>query len=430
MTEERLLVLRSGFMGHSRIPAGRDLLLPEPEMLPGDDDPRGWPRATRGPSAEPSRTRTDGLDMSIEHIDAKNAKEVQGDPTVVAYAPVMPLSLIAPVNSSALALGTADPLAGARKDGITWGVRAVGGDNTRFTGDGVTVAILDTGIDSSHEAFARPGLQIISQDFTGTGIEDTNGHGTHCAATVFGGDVQGTRIGIAPGVRRALIAKVIAPGAQTDALIEALQWALRQGAHVISMSLGFDFVGYRERLFQSGLPEQAATSRALQAFRDNIRLFDRMMSLVAAHEAFGRSSLIIAASGNESGRDAPAPYVVSKSSPAAAEGVISVGALAQSAQGLKVAAFSNTDPTVVAPGVGIVSARAGGGLASMNGTSMACPHAAGVAALICDRLLEEGSGLSASRITSLLTTSATRKPLASDMTPSDVGEGLVQAPRT
>ena len=137
---------------------------------------------------------------------------------------------------------------------------AVKADVSPFDGSDVVVAILDTGIAKNHPAFA--GVTIIEEDFTGEGNGDTHGHGTHCAGTVFGRDVDGTRIGVAPGVKKALIGKVLGDeGGGSDAIVRAINWALEEGANVISMSLGIDFPGFVDALVtRQGLPIDLATT--------------------------------------------------------------------------------------------------------------------------------------------------------------------------
>jgi len=95
---------------------------------------------------------------------------------------------------------------------------------------GITVAVLDTGIDSTHPAFT--GVTLIEEDFSGSGNGDVQGHGSHCAGTIFGRDVDGTRIGVAPGVDRALIGKVLGDDGSGDSigLFRGIQWATDQGA--------------------------------------------------------------------------------------------------------------------------------------------------------------------------------------------------------
>src|SRR5262245_48774442 len=89
-----------------------------------------------------------------------------------------------------------------------------------------------------------------------------------------------------------------------------------------------------------------------------------------------------------------------------------------------VAGFSNIGVRLVAPGVDILSAIPGGGLAFKSGTSMATPHVAGVAALWSDRMLQRGRPFQATQVISQMEAAALRLPIDE----ADVGLGLVQAP--
>lgn len=343
----------------------------------------------------------------------------------VAVAPSMPIKLIAPVSKArATIVAGAHQVAG----GVTWGLRAIGADMTPMDGSGVVVAVLDTGVDRSHPAFV--GINIVEEDFTGDGNGDTDGHGTHCAATIFGRDVDGMRIGIARGVSKVLIGKVIGKkGGSTAHVASAIQWALNNGAHVISMSLGIDFPGYVAQLVRKGLRIEPATSLALDGYRLNLRVFDQISNLVNALNQFHQPCVLIAASGNESAREGVPPFEVSASPPAVADGFISVAALRYDRDGLVVAPFSNTGALVAAPGVGIISAKAGGGLISMDGTSMAAPHVAGVAVLWAQMLAEMGQ-FSAKQFYAKLLASAVTSPLRLDFNMDAVGAGIVQSPES
>ena len=108
--------------------------------------------------------------------------------------------------------------------------------------------------------------------------------------------------------------------------------------------------------------------------------------------------------------------------------LVSVAALGQSPQGLTVAPFSNTGANVAAPGVAIVSAKPGGGLQSMSGTSMATPHVAGLAALWAEKIMGVAP-LTGLQLTARLVASGTMTGLAPGVDPVDVGVGLVKAPQ-
>lgn len=359
-----------------------------------------------------------GVSVEVDDIDTHTIPTLTSNSDVVATAPVIPMKLIAPVE-----VQDADQPA----DTVTWGVKAVGAETSPYSGDGIAVAVLDTGIDASHPAFAD--VDITQEDFTGEGTDDQHGHGTHCAGTIFGRTTDGTRIGVALGVKRALIGKVLgAQGGSSDQIVRGIQWAVNNGANVVSMSLGMDFPGYQEQLQAAGFPPELATSRALEGYRTNVQLFERLASLIQTQAYFGQVSVIVGAAGNESRRTQNPNFEIAVSPPAVSEGVISVAALGESDQGLTVAPFSNTGANVSGPGVQTISAKAGGGLTAMSGTSMATPHVAGVAALWAEKI-KTTSLLNPLQLTSRLIGSATTDGLQPGHDPFDVGAGLVRAPQ-
>ncbi len=360
-----------------------------------------------------------GLRVEVDTVSRRDLANLTRSRDVVAVAPVIPIKLIEPLDVEDVEQPAAPT--------VTWGVQAVGADTSPFTGEGIVVSVLDTGIDAQHPAFA--GVEIVQKDFTGEGDGDPHGHGTHCAGTVFGRNVNNTRIGVATGVQKALIGKVLGnEGGSSAGIINAIQWAVQNGSNVISMSLGIDFPGLVKRLEQSGLPTELATSRALEGYRANVQLFERMAQLVVAGSGFFQTTLLIAAAGNESRTSQNPDFKIAVSPPAVSEGFISVAALGQSGTNFNVAPFSNTGAIVAGPGVAVLSAKAGGGLVNMSGTSMATPHVAGVAALWAEQLTGRNT-LTPVALTAKLVSSGVTDRLVPGFDPFDVGTGLVRAPQ-
>ena len=376
------------------------------------------------PGALPGLAMSD-VAVEVRSIDRSHIADVSGAADVVAVAESIPTVLLREMHDTSSA--RAATMAAGQ---ATWGVRAVGADTSPFSGKGVVVAVLDTGIDRNHPAFA--GMDLVEQDFTGEGNGDTLGHGTHCAGTIFGRDVGGGRIGIAPGVQKALIAKIIGNngGGDSAMLARAIEWATRNGANVLSMSIGFDFPALEQQM-EASLPKQIALSRALEAYRATIRLFEATTEQIRVKGMYGGGavSVFVGAAGNESDRRRYPDYEVAVSPPANAEGFVSVGALgSMDGDRVNVAFFSNTGPNVCAPGVDIVSARPGGDLVAMSGTSMATPHVAGVAALWAEKLMKEQM-LTPGALRDKLVGSASTARFASGFDRQDAGYGIVQAPQ-
>jgi len=352
--------------------------------------------------------------VEVHAMDAQAAAHAAADPDIKVVARGMPTRLITPLAQSAAAAGAG-----------SWGIGYTGADKSKYSGKGIRVAVLDTGIEASHPAFN--GVMLTQKDFSGSGDGDHNGHGTHCAGTIFGRDVQGKRIGIARGVPQALIGKVLGNDGtgSSDMIFQALTWALQEKAHVISMSLGFDFPGMVDELVKDGWPADLATSNALEAYRGNLRMFDALMSMIKAQQAFGYSPLVIAAAGNESRRQVDPQYRIAASLPAAANDVLSVAAIDKTA---RVAAFSNAFARVAAPGVNIESAWIGKGLETISGTSMACPHVAGLAALWAEAIIAGGGTPTASNVVAKLVAHARKDVFGGSYNEIDFGVGLVTAP--
>lgn len=374
---------------------------------------------SRAGAAIPEAAAAAAETMTIEETELNKAQrnDLRRDPRTKAIAESMPMKLMEPIASEEA------PAAGSNH---TWGMEAVGAVHSAFDGSGITVAVLDTGIEPGHPAFN--GIDLVQENFTTEGNDDTNGHGTHCAGTIFGQDVNGLRIGVARNVKRALIGKVLgAGGGSSRTVAEAILWAVKNDANVISMSLGIDFPGFVDFLVnRRGLNINPATSIALEGYRANINLFTQLSRLVAAQNAFADGCIIVSASGNESNRPT---FEVGVAPPAAGTGIVAVGALQEdTTNGHKVAYFSNNQVSVSAPGVGVVSSYIGGGLRSLSGTSMATPHVAGAAALWAQHQKDLTGSINSETLMARLIASGTMTGLDPASEAEDIGSGIVQAP--
>src|SRR5262245_51027400 len=109
----------------------------------------GIPRARTATVASAAPVRVEVGEISLG--SAANLERKKG---IKCVAPVMPMKLIAPVSADATTPAT----------GLAWGVRAVCADTSPYSGDGIVAAVLDTGIDPTHPAFA--GAELVRRNFT------------------------------------------------------------------------------------------------------------------------------------------------------------------------------------------------------------------------------------------------------------------------
>lgn len=208
-------------------------------------------------------------------------------------------------------------------------------------GKAIKVAVLDSGIDYSHPDLGinyRGGESFVEDE---TDPMDYNGHGTHCAGTIAAAFTGSGVVGVAPSAYLYAV-KVLdrsGSGAWSN-LIAGIDYAVNTiEARILSMSLG-----------------ALSAPSAVRAMCDM---------------AYERGALLVAAAGNEGG-----PV----GAPANLESVMAISAIDQAGV---LASFSNRGPEIelCAPGVEVLSTSPGGGYRRLSGTSMACPHVAGAAAI-------------------------------------------------
>ncbi|PCR92566.1 S8 family serine peptidase [Natrinema ejinorense] len=242
-------------------------------------------------------------------------------------------------------------------------------------GEGVRVAVLDTGVDVSH-----PDIDLATDDpsdptypggwaeFDASGQRvprstphDTGTHGTHVSGTVAGGATSGTAIGVAPEAELLHGLVMSETSGSFAQVVAGMEWALRSDADVINLSLG--------------------ATGAHPALIDPVR------------NARHSGAVVVGAVGNEGAGTSDSPGNVYETISVGA--VDGVGTVPPFSGGQRLnrtdwngspadwdAPSSYVVPDVVAPGVAVTSAGPDGGYATIPGTSMATPHVSGTAALL------------------------------------------------
>lgn len=275
--------------------------------------------------------------------------------------------------------------------GLMQSLPLIGVDTVRaqgFDGSGVTIAVLDTGIDVSNPDFAGRivGQRCFCDNLDGSGCcpngeveqsgegaaDDDNGHGTHVTGIAAGGGASAPG-GVAPKAN--IVAVKVMDRSNSfrsfTQIYRALRWIAeeRPDVRVVNMSLG------SSALYSSSACGSTAIALGMEDVIAELRR---------------RGVLITASTGNQGSKTAMAL-------PACMQDVLGVGAVYDavgtyayyacpdpSAQLGSVTCFTNSNDStdLVAPGAPITASRRGGGSMTLAGTSMAAPHVAGVIALM------------------------------------------------
>ncbi|GID31454.1 type VII secretion-associated serine protease mycosin [Paractinoplanes brasiliensis] len=283
--------------------------------------------------------------------------------------PAFPTSAVRAFPASAVPafLAEPSPLQGdsVRADEWHLGTLNISEAWTYSSGAGVTVAVIDSGVDADHpdlQGQVLPGLDLV--DDKGDGDTDLVGHGTTVSGIIAGrSDDQSGVVGIAPKAKILPVRVLDEDNRYNDALIVAqgVRWAVDKGAKVINLSLG-------------GNGSSAALAAALDY-------------------AFAKDVVVIACTGNTSASSTTGVWY-----PAREPGVLAVAGVERDGNTLWSGSITGKETVIAAPATQLVGANTGGDYWKVQGTSFAAPMVSATAALIRSRWPDMPAGEVINRI--------------------------------
>lgn len=227
----------------------------------------------------------------------------------------------------------------------SWGIERIGAYNTSIEDSSSSVAVIDTGIEASHDDL----IVQDQEDFTGEGVGDKNGHGTHVAGIIA---ADGDLIGTSPSADLYSV-KVLnsnGSGSLSD-VIAGIDWAMQQNIEVMNLSLGTS-------------TDSSILHETVKTVRD-------------------KGHIIISSAGNNGNNQDGSCEEQNIVYPAKYNSVISVSSMNQNEN---ISSFSSVgdEVDIMAPGSSIPSTYLNNEYIKLSGTSMASPHVSGVVSLLID----------------------------------------------
>jgi subtilisin family serine protease len=309
-------------------------------------------------------------------IPLPKLKGLAADPSVASIVPDSPVKVFEEGTASISETAELVP-AGVQRVGASPGANL-------FTGAGVGVAVLDTGLD-----LVQTDLHCASNSFTayGSSAQDDNGHGTHVGGIIAAIGEANSVVGVAPGAVLYAVKVLDSRGNGYDSdIIAGLNWVLNNAStcnppiKVVNMSFGrtasrYDAVlrGAVQRVIEAGITVVAA------AGNDPAKQVNQIVPAGFPE--------VIAVASTTAVQGAPGPGYGNIAEDTASFFTTS-GAMDSSGTGVSISAPGEEREDVGADwvtSVGILSTRLGGGTVRMSGTSMAAPHVAGAVALLYEK---------------------------------------------
>jgi subtilisin family serine protease len=276
------------------------------------------------------------------------------------------------------------PAAILENSAASWGLITTGGLATwgayGARGAGVTVGVLDTGVDPNHPDLQGKIAHWAEFDDQGHRVDssphDSAEHGTHVCGTIAGGNASGQWIGMAPDAKLAVALVLKGGSGTTPQVLAGIQWAVEQGVDVISMSLSSATFG------------SEAPSLYTDAFRTCLRAGIPVVAAIGNRGADTSAStggdIFAYAAGATDYRDAPAGFSGGQAEAITESSIIPSTSLP----------LFYIKPDVSAPGVAVSSSVPNASWKALNGTSMATPHVSGAIALLLSAIPQIRTDLS------------------------------------